>query len=139
MHAVDIRIGGDDDLVITQSFQSVFDVQRRLQEAKFFVFIDYFFGKSERVQRLSAQAENGLQVGISAFGDGAACRIALRDEDRRLLFIIIFVVVQVNTAIAEFPASLIFSASTPIPAPISSIFCRGCVRFNISETRNELY
>ena len=54
VHTVHIGIGGNNHFVITQSFDTVFNVQRGLQQVELFVFINHFFGQSVRVERLAA-------------------------------------------------------------------------------------
>jgi len=42
VHAVDIRIGRDNDPIITQPVEAFLDVKRALQEVKLLVFVDDF-------------------------------------------------------------------------------------------------
>ena len=44
VHAVDIGIGGDDDVVVAQVFDVLLDVQGGLQQVEFFVFVTHFLG-----------------------------------------------------------------------------------------------
>ena len=60
MHAVHIGIRGNDDPVIAQSVQPVFNVQGGLQQVEFFILIHDFFSQTEAVQRFSTQTEYGL-------------------------------------------------------------------------------
>ena len=39
VHAIDIGIGGDDDIVVTESLQTVLDVEGRVEEAQLLVFV----------------------------------------------------------------------------------------------------
>ena len=55
MHAVNIGIGGNNNLVIAQRVKSVFDVQRFLQEVELFILVDHFLCQSIRVKGLSAK------------------------------------------------------------------------------------
>jgi hypothetical protein len=41
-----------------------------LQQVKFFVFINHFFGHAKAIQRLATQAEHGLGIHIACFSDG---------------------------------------------------------------------
>jgi len=81
MHAVYIRIGGDDDVVVPEMLIRIFDVQRVLQEVKFLVLVNHFFGKPETVQGFASQAEYRLRLDVPCLGNGAAGRIALRDKN----------------------------------------------------------
>ena len=85
MHAIDIGIGSDNNLVITKSIESVLNIEGSLQEIEFLVFVNHFLGESERVERLSAEGEHSLRVHIAAFRDTSAGGIALGDEDAGLL------------------------------------------------------
>ena len=81
VHTVDIGIGGDNDLVVTQVVESVLNVEGRLQQVELLVLIHHLLGQSERVERFAAQREHGLRVDVAALGDAAAGRVALGDED----------------------------------------------------------
>ena len=72
MHTVHIGIGGHDYLIISESVEPFFNVQGSLQEVELFVLVDHLLGESERIQRLTAQAEHGLRIDIAAFRDGTA-------------------------------------------------------------------
>src|SRR5690606_20873365 len=82
VHTVHVGIGGDHDVVVPQVFKAFLDVQRRLQQVEFFIFVNNFFRKPVAVQRLPFQAENCLRVHITAFGDGTTRGITLRYEKR---------------------------------------------------------
>ena len=71
MHAVDIGIGGDDDLVVAQVIHVLLDVQRRLKEVELLVLVDHLLRQSVAVQRLAAQREDRLRTHVAALGDGA--------------------------------------------------------------------
>jgi hypothetical protein len=47
VHAIHIGIGCDDDIVVPQSFQPIFNIQRMLQQVEFFVLVHHFFGEAE--------------------------------------------------------------------------------------------
>jgi hypothetical protein len=70
VHAVDIGIGGDDDLVVSQSVEAVLNVECSLQQIELLVLIDHLFCQAETVERLAAQAEHRLRVDVAALGDG---------------------------------------------------------------------
>src|SRR5690625_7579583 len=75
MHAIDIGIGREDDPVVAEVFDAVFDVEAILKKIEFLVFVDDFFGETEAIQRFPLQAENG-QIGRASCresGQQAAC------------------------------------------------------------------
>ena len=71
VHAVHIRIRGDDHLVVTQGVQSILDVEGRLKQIEFFILVDHLLGQPKTVQGLSLQTEDGLCRHISRLGDRA--------------------------------------------------------------------
>ena len=68
MHSVNIGIGSYYHLVVTQSFEAVLNVQGCLQKVELLVLIYYGTAQAKAVERLSAQAEHGLRIGIAALG-----------------------------------------------------------------------
>ena len=72
VHAVDIGIGGHDDLVVTEPLEAILDVERGLQEVKLLVLVNHLLGEAERIERLTTQAEHGLCVHVATLGDGSA-------------------------------------------------------------------
>ena len=85
MHAIDIGIGGDHDLVVPQVVHILLDVERRLQQVELLVLIYDLLREAEAVERLAPQRKNRLRTHVAALGDRTGCRITLRDEDHRLL------------------------------------------------------
>src|SRR5688572_2537471 len=85
MHPIDIRIGGYNNIIITEIIQAVLNIQRMLEQVEFLIFINHFFCKTVAVQWLSFQTENGLGHDIPGFGDGPAGRISLGYEQGRFL------------------------------------------------------
>ena len=102
VHTVHIGIGRDDHLVVAQAIQPIFDVEGSLEQVEFFIFIDDLLGQSIAVQRFTAQAEDRLQVRVSALRDGSAGRVTLGDEDTGLFGEVAFRIIQVNAAIPQF-------------------------------------
>ena len=49
MHTIDIGIGCDDHLVVTQIIHILLDVQRSLQQIELLVVIDHLLGQTEAV------------------------------------------------------------------------------------------
>ena len=101
VHAVHVGIGGDDDAVVAQSVEAVLDVERGLQQVELLVFVDDLLGQAEAVERLAAEAEDGLQVRVAALSDRSAGRVALGDEEAALGLVLALGVVEVNAAVAQ--------------------------------------
>ena len=99
VHAVHIGIGGHDDFVVAQSVDAVLDVECRLQKVELFVFVDHFLGQSVGVERFSPQAEHGLRIHVPALRDGAAGRVALRNEDAAFFQSVALGIIQVDAAV----------------------------------------
>ncbi len=57
MHSVDIGVGGDDNLVVTESLDAVLDVEGGLKQVEFVILVDHLTRHSVRVERLAAQGE----------------------------------------------------------------------------------
>ena len=102
VHTVDIGIGCYDDFVISQTFQTIFDIESGLKQVEFFILVNDLFSQAETVQRLTAQTENSLQVRIAALCDGSARRVTLGDENTTFFRTVAFGIVQVDTAITQF-------------------------------------
>ena len=101
VHAVHVGIGGDDDAVVAQSVQAVLDVERGLQQVELLVLVDDLLGQAEAVERLTAEAEDGLQVRVAALGDRSAGRVALGDEEAALGLVLALGVVEVDAAVTQ--------------------------------------
>ena len=101
VHAVDIGIGGDDDVVVAQVLDVLVDVQGGLQQVELFVLVTHFLGHAQAVERLAAQAEHGLGLHVAALGDASRCGVALSDEDGAFEAFLV-VGVEVDAAVAEF-------------------------------------
>ena len=84
MHTVHIGIGSDDDFVVAQFIQTVFDIQRRLQAVELLVLIHHGFGEAEAVERFTAQREYRLRTYVTALRDRARSGETLRNEDAAL-------------------------------------------------------
>lgn len=52
MHPIHIRIGGDDHIIETESFQSFFNIQGVLKQVEFFVFVNNFFVRPKQLSGL---------------------------------------------------------------------------------------
>ena len=80
MHAVDIGIGGDYDIVVPQSVDPFLDVECCLQEIELVVLIQYLGRDAIGVLGLAAEGEHRLGLHIADLGDGSGSRVALGDE-----------------------------------------------------------
>ena len=85
VHAIDIGIRGDDDLVVAQSVKPLLDVEGSLKEIELLVLIDHLLRQAIRVEGLAAKGEHRLRIDIATLRDGAARRVSLGDEYTRLL------------------------------------------------------
>ena len=103
VHTVDIGIGRDDDIVITEAFRPIFDAQGRLEQGEFHVLfgVEVFLRGLGAVERLAHQAEHGLGVGVAALGDAAGGGVTLGDEQGALFGERVAVAV-VDAAVAQF-------------------------------------
>ena len=101
MHAVDVGVGSDDDLVVAQPVEPVLDVEGSLQEVELLVLVDDLLRQPKGVERLASQAEHRLGVDVAALGDGTAGGVSLGDEDAALLAHLSLRVVEVDAAVAQ--------------------------------------
>ena len=85
MHTVHICIGRDNDFVVPQFIEAVFDIQGRLQAVELLVLIDDGFGQSVRVQRFTAQREHRLCTHVTGLSNRTGSRQTLRDKDTTVL------------------------------------------------------
>ena len=101
VHAIDVGVGGEDDLLIAEVIDGVLDIERVLEEIEFLVFVDDLFGEAEGVEGFAAETEDGLGFDAAGASDGAAGAVAFGDEERA--FLAVFGVgVEVDAAVAEF-------------------------------------
>ena len=100
VHAVNIGIGGDDDIVVAQVLDVLVDVQGGLQEVELLVLVAHFLGHSQAVERLTTQAEHGLGLHVAALGDASRCGVALGDKDGAFEAFLV-VGVEVDAAVTE--------------------------------------
>ena len=100
VHAVDVGVGGDDDLVVAQAVEAVLDVERGLEEVEFLVLVDDFLGEAVGVERLALQGEDGLRLHVARGGERAGGGVALDDEERAFLGARV-AVAEVEAAVAE--------------------------------------
>jgi len=68
MHSINISISGNHNIIISQVFNTVFNIKRSLQKVEFLVLVYNFLRKSKAVEGFSPQAENSLGFYISRFG-----------------------------------------------------------------------
>ena len=100
MHAVDVGIGGDDDLVVAQPIEALLDVERGLEQVKFLVLVDDLLGEAVGVERLALEGEDGLRLHVARGGERAGGGVALDDEERALLGARVLVA-EVQAAVAQ--------------------------------------
>ena len=100
VHTVHISIGRDDDFVVTQVLETVFDVERVLQQVEFFVFVHDLLGHAEAVERLTAEAEHRLRLHVTSLRDGTRCRVTFCNENHRFAVERVFDVGEVDLAVA---------------------------------------
>ena len=105
VHAVVIGIGGDDDVVVAEVLEVVLDAEGGDKQVQLFVLRKLLAALLVAVERLAAQREDGLVVGVARLGDRSACGVALRDEDGGVLDVLLGLlrdlVVEVEAAVAE--------------------------------------
>ena len=101
VHAVHIGIGSNDNLVVTQFIQALLYIQGSLQKVELLVLIDHLLGKTKTVKGLTAQAEYGLGIYVTALGYGTAGRVTLGNENAALLLAVATGIVQVDAAVGQ--------------------------------------
>jgi hypothetical protein len=101
VHTVHIGIGGYYHLIISQPLQSFLNVEGRLQQVEFQILINHHTGLAETVERLAPKTENGLGAYIPALGKGATGRVALGEEDGRLVAKVTLGIIEMHTAVTQ--------------------------------------
>ena len=84
VQAVDVGIGGEDDLVVAQALGRVLDVQAAHQVVQLLVLVHHIALQVADVQRLAAQGEDRLVVHVAAADDRTGGGLAFGDEDHRV-------------------------------------------------------
>ena len=84
MHTIHISIGRDDDFIVAQTFEILFDTQSKGQEHQFFIRVDLVAFQSVAVERFSAQGEDRLTVDIAADFKTSGSGVALGEKDHGL-------------------------------------------------------
>jgi hypothetical protein len=100
VHPVDIGIGREDDLVVTQSVEILLDPECGLEEIELLVLVNDLPRHPVGIERLAAQGEDGLGIDVARLRDRAARRVALGDKEGRLLLELVVRIV-VGAAVAE--------------------------------------
>ena len=100
MHAIDIGIGGDDDVVVAQVLNVFVNIECGLQQVELLVLITYFLGHAQAVERLTAQTEHSLGLHVAALGDASRGGVALGDEDGAFEAFLVSRI-EVDAAVAE--------------------------------------
>src|SRR5215204_2744124 len=87
MHAINVGISCNNNVVIAKTFIRFFDIQSMLQKIEFLIFIYYLFRKSEAVKRFSAQTKYSLRFNTACLRDGSAGTIPFCYEDGTFLLL----------------------------------------------------
>ena len=85
VHTVVIRIGGHDDIVVTEVVEVVLHTKGGDEKVQFLVLGDSLPAFLVAVDRLSPKAENGLVFGVADLRYGSGSGVSLRDEYAGLL------------------------------------------------------
>ena len=101
MHAVYVRISGDDHVVVAEALEAILDVEGVLQEVEFLVFVNDFLGEAEGVEGLALEGKDRLGIDLARLGDGTRSGVALGYE-KGGVEASGFLAVEVDAAIAEF-------------------------------------
>ena len=101
VHAVHVRIRGHHHVVVAEVFQSVFNVQRRLQEVELLVLVHHFFGQTVAVQWFALETEHRLREHVPGGRDGAGSGISFRNEEGGFQPTLVFEVVVVDFAVPQ--------------------------------------
>ena len=102
VHAVDVRIRRDHNLVVPEPVESVLDVQRGLEQVKLLVLVDHLLRQPVRVERFALQREHRLRLHVARGGQRTGGGVAFDDEERAFLRPLV-AVAEVQAAVAEFP------------------------------------
>src|SRR5664280_2973875 len=87
MHPINVGIGRNNNIIVSQVFYSVFNIQSRLKKVKLLILIYNFLGKSKAVKGFATETEDSLCFNIPRFCYGTACRVALSYEKGRIKLI----------------------------------------------------
>ena len=85
MKTVHIGIRREDDLAVSEMFESVLDVESLDEIEELLVLVQDVLVESARVEALSAEEEHRLVHGIASVSERTAGGFALREEDHRIL------------------------------------------------------
>src|SRR5690606_3640681 len=81
MHPVNVCVGGYHHIVVTEVIERLLNIEGGLKQIELLVLVNNLFCQAVAVQWFSPEAEDSLGFHIARFGDGAACRVALGDEE----------------------------------------------------------
>jgi hypothetical protein len=103
VHAIDVGIGGDNNAVVAQVVERVFDIECVLEQVELLVLVHDFFGEAVAVEGFAAQAEHCLGIHVAGLGDRAAGGVALGDEyGTESEFFLRTFFIEVEAAVAQF-------------------------------------
>ncbi len=92
VHAVHVRVGGENDLLVAQALGVVLHVERLHEVIHLVVFIHHVALEIPDVERLAFEHEHRLVVHVAAARDGAGGGLAFADENHRALALVLFLV-----------------------------------------------
>ena len=99
VEAVDVGVGGEDDFVVPQVFDGLFDAQGHHHVVQLFVLVDGRAVPAEHVFGLALEREDGLGEHVARGDDRAAGRLPFGEEQHGLLAV--FFVAQMVLAVLE--------------------------------------
>src|SRR5664279_6569183 len=76
MHPINVGIGRNNNIIVSQVFYSVFNIESRLKQVKLLIFVYNFLCESKTVKRFATKTEDSLCFHIPRFCYRTACRIA---------------------------------------------------------------
>ena len=85
MQAVNVGIGGQNNLLVTQTFEIIFDIEATHQVIHLVIYINDVALEIPDVQRLALQHENGLRAHVPAAHDRTGRCLAFRQENHSAL------------------------------------------------------
>src|SRR5690606_2798170 len=80
VHSVNVGIGCDYDIVVTQVLHLLLNVKCRLKKIKLLILVHYFLAHPIRIERLTTKAEYRLGIYIPRFGNGTRSRVTFGNK-----------------------------------------------------------
>ena len=107
MHSIVVGIGRDNYLVVPEVLDVVFDSERGDQQVELFVLGHLLAAFLVAVDGLAPEREHCLAVRVARLGDGSARRVALGDEYRRVLDVVLVLRVDLLVVVVAAVAQLL--------------------------------